>query len=405
MDNMHDLKSKYREDIPSFAGYRVIEFAKISKKALQEVAELLTPYEQEIVERWIKTQYSAWSPPGITRDELRQIFGGMFHDMLACMRARKPESCVDNLGSVGTELAVRNFPYEALIMSLHFLEESYMPFLLETKLDRTIEWLVGLDEFIHAALASIATAYFQYFRRELLEEAEVSRLVQEGLLPDIPKRLINLEASYIYIPSGERAKIGGDLIDLFELSQEEAAFIVGDLSGHGLEAATDAAMIRYLFRGFMREGYGPAVAMEKLNRVLSTELPTGQFATALAGVYHSSGILKLVSAGHPMPVVCDKECYLLEPSGTMLAVSTDSVYSAQELQLEPGDNFVAYTDGLTEARGEGEFFGEDRVLEVAAGMRNASARAIAEELRDEVLRFTGGRLIDDVAILVLKCGP
>jgi len=63
---------------------------------------------------------------------------------------------------------------------------------------------------------------------------------------------------------------------------------------------------------------------------------------------------------------------------------------------------VAYTDGLIEARGEGGMFGEDRALETVARMRDASARAIAEQLIDDAQRHAGGKFSDDVAVLVLK---
>ncbi|MBE0447433.1 MAG: serine/threonine-protein phosphatase [Actinobacteria bacterium] len=402
MDAEQRVEGEDRAEMSGFAGYRIVEFSQVGEDALQEVAERLIPHEEDIVDGWIRRQYSVWKPPGFSREDLRQVFGGLFHNMLQCMRAREPASCIGNLEEAGADLARQNFPYEALIISLHFLEESYLQFLLDPPSKKTLEWLIWMDEFLHAALAAIATSYFQVYRKELLEEAEVGQVVQEGLLPDMPKRVADLEVAYIYLSARERAKVGGDIIDLLVLDQQKAAFIVGDLSGHGLEASTDAAMLRFLFRGFMHESPDLTEAMARLNRVLKSELEIGHFATALAGIYEAPGRLKLVSAGHPPPVLCDSECRMLEPDGIALAIDEESTYTVSEVVLEAGAFLVAYTDGLIEARSSDGFFGESRVIDAVAGMRDAPARAVAEHLRDEALRYTGGKLMDDVAILVLK---
>lgn len=377
-------------------------FEQPSKKDLQEVALRLIPHESEIIEDWIRLQFSIWKPPGISRTRLKEIFGELFHDMLACMKTSQLELCIDNLEEAGAYLARQNFPYEALIISLHFLEESYLRFLLDPPSDKTLNWLLSMDEFLHAALAAIATSYFQAQRRELLQEAEAGRIVQEGLLPNIPKKILDLEVASVYLPSGERAKIGGDLIDIFMLDSKQAAFIVGDISGHGLSAATDAVMIRSLFRGFVRENPSLAGSVTRLNRVLNEELEPGHFATAIAGVYDGAGGLKLTNAGHPSPVLCGSRCDMLEIRGIVLAATGDAEYTEHEATLEPGAVFLAYTDGLTEARNPEGFFGEERVVAALSAAQKAPARAIAEHLRDEALRFAGGNLKDDVAILVLK---
>lgn len=389
-------------ETPIFAGYRIIKFARTSKDDLRELAEILIPHEAEIVNRWVRTQFMAWSPPTFTNNELKGVFSGIFHDMLSCMHARQPERCIRNFERTGAELASKNFPYEALIISLHFLEESYMPLLLQLPSKKAMEWLVEMDEFLHAALAAIATSYFQHYRGELLEKAEVGRLVQEGLLAKVPKEVIDLEVAHIYISATVQAQVGGDLVDLFTINSQEAAFIIGDLSGHGLEGATDAAMIRYQFRGFIRENPDLAAAMVRLNRVLKDELEAGHFATVLTGIYGEAGQLRLVSAGHPTPILCGKSCHFLEPDGIALAVNEDATYSVNEVELKPGEIFIAYTDGLTEARGTEGLFGEDRLLNAVRQVRNAPAGAIVDHLRDEAIRFASGNLTDDVAILVLK---
>jgi len=161
-------------------------------------------------------------------------------------------------------------------------------------------------------------------------------------------------------------------------------------------------MLRSLFRGFMREHPDPARAMERTNKVILADFKPDQFATALAAVYDSSGQMRLVSAGHPQPIICSDRCGLLEVGGDALGISEDSTYAAQTFDLAPGATFVAYTDGLIEAGGGRGQFGELNAIMAVGESRGISAKAVAGHLIDEALRHSGGKFADDVAVLVLR---
>jgi len=386
-----------------FAGYRLIRFSAESKEALWEIAERLIPNEEFIVDKWITLQTNAWEPPGFTRDELRAVFSSVFRSILSCMKSRELELCVAELEEVGTDLAFRGYPFQALVVSIHFLEQSYMPLLVEPLTGNAQRWFVAMDEFLHAVLAAIATSYFESNRKELLEQAEVGRIVQEGLLANIPRTALDLEIAHIYISAHEQAQLGGDFVDFLTLDNGSVAFVIGDLVGHGLEAAADSVLLRSLFRGFMRENPDIADAMTRLNRVLVSELKPSVFATAQALQYDPGGKLRLVNAGHPYPIICNDECGLLPIDGGALSILENLTYSTTDLTLEPGTVLVAYTDGLTEARrSRMELFGEERAIDEVTAARGTSARAIAEHLVDSALRHAGGKFIDDVAVLVIK---
>ena len=386
-----------------FAGYRIAEFSPASKEALHEIADRLIPFDAQIINKWVAQQYKAWQPPGFTKENLTEMFGQMLQSMLRRMHNRELELCILELEDIGSNLAKRHFPFEALVISIHFLEESYMPYLLNNPSPTAQNWLIRMDEFLHAVLAALATAYFSEYRRELLNEAEVGKIVQEGLLADIPRHASDLEIAHIYLSAREQAKLGGDFLDFFEIDDSSSAFFIGDLSGHGVEAAADSVMLRSLFKGFMRENPNMVDAMSRLNTVLETDLKPGLFATALAITYQLPGHLSLVSAGHPYPVLCDDECRLLELSGPALAIIPSAAYSIGTIELKPGSVFAAYTDGLLEARvPRGEIFGEQRILSAVSESKGTSARNIAENLLDTALRFAGGTFTDDVALLVLK---
>ncbi len=385
-----------------FAGYRVIQFPTAGKQALQELAGRLSPHEDEIVEKWIGMQFRAWQPPGLGREQLTEIFGGLFSNILGCMASGELEKCINDLEEAGVSLAHSNFPYEALIISLHFLEESYMPFLLNPRSERTQDWLVHMDEFLHVGLAALATSYFDFHRQQMVADAEIGKIVQEALFPHPPRKVSDLEIGFIYASASDRARLGGDFLDVFSYGKGRTAFVVGDMSGHGLEAASNSATIRSLFRGLMRDRSDLPDAIERLNRVLTEELTSTEFATALAGTYTEPGHLTLVNAGHCLPVICGDGCHMIKQSGLPLAVSDLAKYEPLEIEIKPGELFVCYTDGLSEARVGANLFGEERVLEAIEEIRDAPARAIAEHLRDKSLRHAQGNLMDDMAILVLK---
>ena len=389
-------------DKERFAGYRIMGFSPVNMAALAEVAELLVPHRREILESWLMLQTDAWEPPGISRADLKQVFDGLLGSILGCTLDGNLETCIDYLQLSGNDLAARQFPFEALIISVHFLERSYMPYLLNPPTERTPVHLVAMDEFLHAVLAAISTAYFEAYRRELMDQAEVGRIVQEGLMADIPKNAADLEIAHVYISARERAQLGGDFLDYVSMDARQATFVIGDLSGHGVEAAADSVMVRSLFRGFMRENPNLTEAMARVNRVLATELESGQFATVLAVFYEMTGHMSLVSAGHPYPVVCNSDCALVQTEGIALGVDPTYDYTISEADLEPGGVFVAYTDGVCEARRGKEMFGDQRIVQAVAAKRHLSARGIAEHLIDEAHRHAGGKFADDVAVLVLK---
>ena len=382
-----------------------MEFSSASKRTLADIAARLIPHEEEIIDIWVRRQWQAWKPPGLTFGLLRRMFGDLWRGVLRRMREGEVQECLVDLEDAGRDLAGQHFPFEALIISVHLLEASYLSFLIDPPSGHTQADLIAMDEFVHAVLASIATSYFEAHRRELLEDAEVGRLVQEELLADIPGRACDLDIAHIYISSHERARLGGDFIDSFSMAPDGVSFIIGDMSGHGLDAVADSLMLRSLFRGFMREDPDLAHAMERANHVLAMELDSDHFATALALTYHAPGRLSLVSAGHPYPVSCGTSCRVIEVGGMALAVDESADYDSIEAELDVGAMLVAYTDGLVEAGSSPDRFGEERLLGELAAVQGAPARAAAEHLVHASLRHAGGRFTDDVAVLVLKRRP
>lgn len=385
-----------------FVAGRVVGFPQESRVVLRSVARRLLPHEREIVERWTARQWQVWQPPGFERVDIERLFGRLLRVMLESMAAGEPERCLPRLEETGVMLAKQGFPFEALMLSIHFLEETYAPFLLRPRTRHLRTWLTRLDEFLHVVIAALATSYFRFRRDELTASAEVGWIIQEGLAPEIPPRAGGLEVGHAYISAAERARLGGDFMEVFEVSRAQVAFAVGDLSGHGLEAVAGAVTIRSLFRGLMRERPDVADVVTRLNRILFAELDPEQYASLLAGVFTAEGRVALVNAGAPPPIHCSGGCSLLEQVSLPLAVRSDATYAPREVALHPGDLLVAYTDGLIEARAGGELLGEERVLAAVSDVRDAPARTIAEHLLEAALTYAGGQLTDDITVLVIR---
>lgn len=385
-----------------FAGYGIVSFSEPVKRSLVEVAERLLPHVDEIIARWISLQWRTWQPPGISRKELEQTFRALFETLVTRLLRSELELCLTDMEEAGRQLAERSFPFRALVISIHFMEESYIRYLLTAEGSKPQRLLIAMDEFLHSVLAAVASSYFDAYRKELLDQAEVGRIVQESLLPQIPRKVDDLEIAHVYVSARERAHVGGDFLDSFEVSGGGAAFIIGDVAGHGLDAVSDSVMIRSLFRGFLREKPDIEGALERINRVLSDDLRGDRFATALAAIYEGCGRLRLASAGHPYPVLCGTGCVFLQLHGSALAINEDAAYSSETVLLPPGGLFVAYTDGLLEAGEPGRLFGECGIMQAVDQMRNSPARFVADHLIDSAMRTAGGRFTDDVAVLVLK---
>ena len=142
--------------------------------------------------------------------------------------------------------------------------------------------------------------------------------------------------------------------------------------------------------------------LTKLNRLLLCWGEQPALATALLLLLDpASGQGSLASAGHPAPIMLsDRAAQLIEPSyGLPLGVQECS-YQARTLALAPGDALLLYTDGLTEARRDGELFGERRLLEAVAGARSRRPELLVRNLRDTVTAYAG-ELRDDLLILAL----
>ena len=222
-------------------------------------------------------------------------------------------------------------------------------------------------------------------------------LLQQALL-DIPEQANGVEFGHLYRSATQQAQVGGDFYDVFEAKEGRIGLLIGDVSGHGLEAARIATLVKDVIHAFAHQFRRPHSVLRETNRLLVEKGLPG-FVSA----FLESGTLIYSSAGHPPPLIAeDGEVGRLESAGSPLGVFADARYRDSETKVEEGSLLLFYTDGITEARWGDDFFGEARLAEAFGRTRTCPIEELPSRLLGEVLEFSGGDLRDDVALLAVR---
>ncbi|HJQ84726.1 MAG TPA: GAF domain-containing SpoIIE family protein phosphatase, partial [Candidatus Binatia bacterium] len=236
------------------------------------------------------------------------------------------------------------------------------------------------------------------------QQKEFADTMQRSLLPRSLPRIPGLEVGQVYEPSA-RMDVGGDVYDFLELPDGKLAVVLGDVTGHGVEATADMAMAKFVFRSLAREHSRPGDFLAAANDVVCDEIAPAKFITMVCVVVDPrDGEVACAGAGHPPPriVLADGSVHGLDASGLVLGVEPGQVYDEVREQVPPGGAIVLYTDGVLEVRRAGELYGLERLDAVLARNRDRSAAELALEVVADCRAFGGGDLQDDVAVVVLK---
>jgi serine phosphatase RsbU (regulator of sigma subunit) len=256
---------------------------------------------------------------------------------------------------------------------------------------------LGLSVAAQAALAIDNARLYQH-------QKEFADTMQRSLLPRSQPELPGLELGAIYEASAV-VEVGGDLYDYLELHDGRFAVVLGDVTGHGIDAAADMAMAKWVFRSLAREHTEPGDFLAAANDVVCGEIAAGKFITMLSlTVDPASGELKCAGAGHPRPrlVHPDGTVQGLDVTGLALGIEPDQTYDELATVLVSGSLVVVYTDGVIEARRDGELYGADRLDAVLSEHRHRPADEIARTVIEDCRSWAHGELADDCALVVLK---
>jgi serine phosphatase RsbU (regulator of sigma subunit) len=235
------------------------------------------------------------------------------------------------------------------------------------------------------------------------QQKEFADTMRRSLLPRSHPQLQGLEIGEVYQPSA-RVDVGGDVYDFLELGDGRLAVVLGDVTGHGIEATADMAMAKFVFRSLAREHPDPADFLASANEVVVGEIAVGKFITMIyLTVESATGAIVAASAGHPAPLVVSPEGKVtpLNVRGLALGIEPGQTYEEQQARLETGGALVVYTDGVVEARRDGELYGPERLARIVGASLAQPAAEIARAVIDDCRSFAGDPA-DDCALVVIK---
>lgn len=237
------------------------------------------------------------------------------------------------------------------------------------------------------------------------------RLVIESVYGPPVRHLPRLDVGRAYRGATKGFRYGGDLIDVFQYRNGTTSFAIVDLSGHGITAARYAGLAKYALRTCVSQGFDAMGSVQALNR-LYIENGTFEdsyefFATVFFAIVDAShSTMQYVSAGHDAAYVIAPggKHRKLSPTGPIVGLMDDDhVFEQETSRIDPGDIFVAVTDGFTEARDESRaFLGANALVDVIEQNSALEAEQQAEALTRYAYEFAGKRLQDDIAALVVK---
>ncbi len=223
-------------------------------------------------------------------------------------------------------------------------------------------------------------------------------VLQAALVPEIPARVGGAAVSVAYRPA-EGPAAGGDFYDVFVPAPERVALILGDVAGHGHEALTQAALMRYTLRAYLQAGLEPRAALALAGRVLA-DRTMEHFATVVVGVYDTGeGRLTYASAGHPPPILLGLQTRepLAVCASPPIGWTVPTGRRQTSVSLPRGAVACFFTDGLLEARCGDDLLGQERLTGIVAelGSRPDASKLLAR------VRAAALATPDDMAACIL----
>jgi serine phosphatase RsbU (regulator of sigma subunit) len=246
-----------------------------------------------------------------------------------------------------------------------------------------------------------------HLQRVLSEKSRIAAALQASMIPPVLPAVAGIELASRYEPAGDGSEVGGDFLDVFGLGPQTWAFMLGDVSGKGAEAAAVSAAARYTLRALADPDRGPAKIVADVNAKLLAQTDAERHCTLVFGYLRPDDrgtSVTLTLAGHHPPLVLRATGEVDEVGrlGTALALFDDSDLYDTALELAPGEVLCALTDGLVEARRASDMFGSHRVAEMLRRHGDLPVDELAAWICESVRAFHGDQLQDDLALLLIR---
>ncbi len=278
------------------------------------------------------------------------------------------------------------------------------------ELERSTQMQLDRSSYLRAAwvlafglLAIVLNAYRTRLNRELEEERAVTRVLQKAFRSEsIP--LPHCDVGSAYLSASSDRAVGGDVFDVYRLSENRALILIADISGKGVDAAVLTAFIKFMVRAIALRNSDPTAILTEFNVVLSKAVADPYiFVSMFVGLLDTDTFaLTYASGGHDAAFVRRPNGVAqLAVTGPVLGVMEEP-FGSETIYLQPGDTLVLATDGLTEVRNAaGEQLSDQGAMELIE-RASPGAQQLADELAANVKARGGNRVGDDLAILAIR---
>jgi len=274
-----------------------------------------------------------------------------------------------------------------------------------------LPWIVALAGTLLSIFAAVLADYLVRRRRQAewlaaenrrmySEQRSIAEVLQHALLPQSVPEIAGVETAIRYVAGGVGTDVGGDWYDVIPLDESHFLFVLGDVSGRGVEAATIMARLHFAIRAYAVQGDEPAAIVGKLGQLLSIENDRS-FATILcAAVDVAHHTISLVNAGHPPLLMLNGTSaeFVRSTIFPPVGVQGSTDYRAEHVDVPVGATIVGFTDGLVERRGETIDAGLERLraltLEGPLGLDDLLTKILTES--------SNAGYHDDTAILAVR---
>jgi sigma-B regulation protein RsbU (phosphoserine phosphatase) len=230
----------------------------------------------------------------------------------------------------------------------------------------------------------------------------IAELVQKNLMPQVQFGQADLDVGHRYLPAKQ---VGGDYYDVFHLHDGRLGILMADVAGKSVQAAVHTAKGKYYIRAIGYDAPSPADVMTRTNALIHADTTIETFISAFYAVLEQDGrTVHYCNAGHPPPLVMRRNGDIAETEqpDILLGILPSSAYTERTVTLEPGDMMVLMTDGVTEARGETGMYGCESLCKCVQSNLGLDAQSMADAIVHDVLRYSGTRTRDDIAVLVIR---
>ncbi len=274
------------------------------------------------------------------------------------------------------------------------------------KLKSKINGKTGMDLPEALRKLEIANEKLEAINNNLTKELELASILQKTLVSQEAPDDDRLRFHFRFEPMG---MVGGDFYDVVNINKDTYGIMVADVSGHGVSSAFISAMFKISFVNYSSGIVSPSEVLKKLNDQYCSVIKTGDYVTAFYTIFDlKNQIVRFSGAGHPMPILYHKRNDTIDfiPSeGFFIGMFENAEYKDGVRTFQPGDKFLAYTDGIIEAysKEKSEQFGEKRLKESFIKHKDKPLDEMVDAIIRDVKKFMRkSSFYDDLTIVAVE---